>query len=157
MRLPRTPSGRRFVATLAAAALALAGMTAAATPARAQGDEFARILFGAVTLAIVGSVIANATQQRPAPPAPPVWHPRPPVHPPVVHPPVVQPRPPVQNWLPAHCEIRVGGRSYFGETCLMRAGFAQRLPPSCARQVQTHRGWRIAYDGQCLRQAGWRN
>jgi hypothetical protein len=143
-------AGRRFIATLAAAALALAGITATAAPARAQGDEFARILFGAAVLAIIGSAIANANQPRPVPPAP-VWNPRPPVHPPVVHPPVVKP------WLPAHCEMRVGGRAYFGEVCLTRAGFTHRLPQSCARQVQTNRGWRIAYDAQCLRQAGWRN
>jgi hypothetical protein len=142
---------RRLTATLAALALALAGMTATAMPARAQGDEFARILLGALTLAIIGSAIAGASQPKPVRP-PPVWGP-PVWGPPVVHP----PRPAPTTWLPAHCAIDIGGRTFFGEVCLNRAGFAHRLPQSCARQVHTPRGWRIAYDGHCLRQAGWRN
>ncbi len=160
--MPRTTTSapaRRLVGALAALAVALAGMTATAMPARAQGDDLLRLFLGAATIAIIGGAIAGATQ--PPPPAYPTYPPYPPrpVGPPVPPPPYHPPRPvpPPAAWIPAHCEIRVGGRSYFGDVCLARAGFGGRLPPACARQVQTPRGWRTAYDGACLRHYGWRN
>lgn len=75
---------RRFAATVAAAALALAGMTAAAVPARAaDNDALARILLGAGSVFIIANALDKekkrkraAQQQAHQPPQPDVgyWH-----------------------------------------------------------------------------------
>mgnify|MGYP005844907845 CR=1 FL=1 len=144
---------RRFTAAVAAAAIALAGLTATAAPARAQNNDAAKILFGITALAIIGAAIANANQPPPA--AQPVHPVRPPQHGHVQRPPhPVQPhrphRPAPTVYLPARCEIRTGQGSFYGARCLERSGYQGPLPQACARDIRTDRGWRIAYDGACL-------
>jgi hypothetical protein len=133
--MPKPTPARRFTAAVAAAAIALAGLTATAVPARAQNNDAAKILFGLTALAIIGAAIANANQP------PPAAHP---VHPVRPH----RPAPPVH--LPAHCEIRTGQGSFYGARCLLRAGYEGPLPQACARDIRTERGWRVVYDGACL-------
>jgi hypothetical protein len=147
--LKPTPA-RRFTAAVAAAAIALAGMTATAVPARAQNNDAAKILFGLTALAIIGAAIANANQPPPA--AHPVHPVRPPQHGHVQRPPhPVHPhRPAPAVHLPAHCEIRTGQGSFYGARCLLRAGYEGPLPQACARDIRTERGWRVVYDGACL-------
>jgi len=73
-----TPALRKIGIALGAAALALGTMTATALPARANGDDVARVLAGTAALVVLGS----ALQSRPAyhQPGPPVSRVRP-VHP----------------------------------------------------------------------------
>ncbi len=145
---PKPTAMRKFTTALSALALALAGMTAAAAPARAN-DDVAKLLFGAATLFIIGKAISDANAQQNRPPVA-QGHGRP-YSPGYGQGGQHRPRPAV---LPARCEIRIGrGQSYYGERCLQREGYNGRLPQQCATQIRTDRGTRIAYEATCLQNA----
>lgn len=154
LRTGRTSVARKLTTTISAVAIALAGMTAAAVPARANNDDIAKFLFGATTLFIIGSAIANGNRGHAQPQ---------PQRPVVVHPPrpphghghgYGQNRPPV---LPAACAISISGagHSYYGERCLRDNGVRVALPARCERTMRTNRGNRTVYEGQCLVNAGF--
>ena len=173
---------RKIATGLSALALALAAMTAAAVPARASNDDFAKFVLGATALVIIGKAISDKDKRRHAaqpvsppvyyhqPQRPPVYHhphqPRPPVYhhphrPPVANHPVHRPPHhgrPHQVHLPASCAIRIshGGPVYYSDACLRQNGLSQRLPNSCARTVRMQAGSRTVYDGACLQNAGYR-
>jgi hypothetical protein len=155
----RTPL-RRFTGAVAALALTLAGLTAAATPARANNDDLARFVIGATTLFIIGKAIQDSQRHQHRPP--PAYHPVKPVNPGHAHrpdyrPEVHRPHRPEPRYLPAACEIRVGrnGGSYYPERCLRREGVVAGLPQRCAVRIEGRNGTRIAYEGDCLRRAGF--
>lgn len=79
-----TPATRKITMALGAAALALGAMTATALPARANGDDVARIIAGTAALVIIGSALNKAGAQGHHHPGPPVSR--------------VQPVQPVQGW-----------------------------------------------------------
>ncbi len=137
--------------TLAAAVLSLAvaagGLTATATPARADTEDVLGVLAGLAALYAIGRVIHENRDRpqdvrSPGRPNPNAGH---------------GPR----RVAPARC-FRDGhdvhGNYYrgYGARCMQnnvrRPG---ALPPQCIRQVQTHRGWRNIYGGRCLAQNGW--
>jgi hypothetical protein len=74
------PALRRITATLGAAALALGAIAASSVPARANGDDLARVLAGTAALVIIGSAIKDANRHgHPATRVQPVspahgWH-----------------------------------------------------------------------------------
>ncbi len=143
---------RRFVATLAGAAVALGAMTAAAVPARASdGEDLAKALAAIAAVAIIAKAVEKdrAAAPRPDP---------------------VQ----VQGWgqghggkwdrgarrLPAQCAIEVQGRKrthvVYSENCLRRAGVEGRLPRYCQQDVRL-RGRHVAvFPEDCLLDAGFR-
>lgn len=66
-----------------------------------------------------------------------------------------------QQALPEQCLLRVetdrGSRLAYGSLCLDRTyKFANRLPASCETAVRTPRGIRTVYGARCLSQDGWR-
>lgn len=155
---PAVSPMRKLTSALAALALALAGLTAAAMPARAQSnDDLVKFLFGAAALAVIAKSLSDSDKRRQA--AVPV-HPVRPHYPPVQpqrphHPPAHAHRP---AHLPAACAIQAGGRGsavYYSERCLRGEGL-RRLPQSCARSLRTARGNQTVYDGACLQNAGYR-
>ncbi len=160
----------RFTATLAAAAIALTGLTA--TPAAAQDRDLARFLAGAALVAIIATAASRnrAEAERPR------------------HDRRYDNRyddrydsrrenrydnrkdrrygqPPYGNaWgrravLPASCAIEVRNRGrnemLYNPRCLERAGI-HRLPRQCERELRTNRGSRTVLSGPCLQQAGYR-
>lgn len=152
----RTSLARKLTSLGAALAIALAGMTAAAVPARAQNDDLAKILMGAAAVFIIGSAINNAGRAAPAPaPRHDVYrdtrredrrhddrHDR-------------RARVPT---LPQACAISVSGNPavYYGQRCLEREGLRAHLPQRCARTMNTNRGPRTVYEGRCMADAGFR-
>jgi hypothetical protein len=147
----------RFTAAVAAAALTLAGMTVAATPARAGNDELAKILLGATAIYIIGSAIENSNENgrsRASRGSGSYYggydydrdyghrgrrHARAPE-------------------VPAACAIDVRGRhsdTVYGARCLRRSGFNYHIPARCEVQVRGDHGRRTAYSGECLVRAGF--
>jgi hypothetical protein len=127
--------------------LALGALGGTAAPARADGQDVARILGGLVALYVIGRAIdeANARNDPPRHAPPPQAH-RPP-----------RPQPMVA---PARCFIEGHDRNgYFRgyvRRC-MQNNVAQpaRLPDQCLRRVTTQRGDRLIYGGRCLARNGW--
>jgi hypothetical protein len=157
IRIRRIPLVRKLTTTLSAVALALAGMTAVAVPARAN-DDLAKFLLGATAVVIIGSAIANSNRAHAQP------QPRHDVHKPQRRDDHARHgrddrnhghRAPV---LPAACAISISGHNslYFGARCLDRQGPRVAYPARCERTMNTHRGPRAIYDGQCLVNAGFR-
>ncbi len=149
---------RRLTATLAAGAVALGALAAGTSPANASDRDLLRFLAGAATIAIIAKAARDRDRGRaeaaPLPqPVRPGHQTRPGQHRPPQH---------AQVRLPAQCadRYRVRGQgvmTYYGERCLRRAGVDTRvLPNSCRQQVQTQSGPRLAYQGACLQQAGFR-
>lgn len=168
MAAPFTAATRRFIATLVAAVTALALMTAAAVPARAESeDNIARLRLSPAGIAIIGTA---TTQNRDGD----RYRDRHGDHRPPVVAPVHQPRYGHGNQrhrrddrhdnrrvrsLPAECAIQVQGRRHstvaYTEHCLRRNGIAHRLPQYCATEVRM-RGRRVtAYAQGCLLEAGF--
>lgn len=151
-------SARRFVATIAATATALALMTAAAVPARAdrQSDDFAKAVAAIAAIAVVGSTLTVKDDRRATVPYRPHGQPR-------YHEPTRRYTEPQryrrEAVLPRACAIEVRDRRYssiaYTESCLRRAGFDQRLPRRCEITVGHGRG-RTAYDENCLLNSGFR-
>jgi hypothetical protein len=148
----------RLTATLAAAAIALTGLTA--TPAVAQDRDLARFLAGAALVAIIATAASRNRAEAEAPrydrrygdnrrfgndrrygqhQRGHAWG-----------------RPAV---LPAACSIQVRNRGrnelLYNPRCLERAGI-HRLPRQCERELRTNRGSRTVLSGACLQQAGFR-
>lgn len=158
MAFLKTTAVRRFTATLVATATALALMTAAAVPARAdrQSDDFAKAAAAIAAIAIIGSTLNNNDDHRAKAPhraQTPIRH-----------------REPERRYsepqrhrreavLPRECAIEVRGRRHssiaYGEHCLRRSGLDRRLPRQCEISVGRGRG-RTAYDENCLLNSGFR-
>lgn len=59
--------------------------------------------------------------------------------------------------VPVSCLRNNGYDRYFGAHCLsQRMRNASRLPEQCRISVRTSRGWRSAYEADCLRRYGYR-
>jgi hypothetical protein len=121
----------QIISTLAAAAVALAGL--GATPARADDDDIARIIAGLMGIAILGAALNDRDDRRPV-----VTPPRPPVYPP-------ERRECLRKrWTPN------GWVSYYAQNCV--AGYNPRpvpQPPVCQRRVWTSHGWQWIADRGC--------
>ncbi len=159
---------RYFIAAVVTCSVIITAAFAA--PARAENNDLAKVLAGIAALAIVGKVIHdrkdkdhvthNYNTHKP--------------HNLNVHrhhnhnfhkPHGIKPKPlphrVSRRTLPAHCirhfETRHGkSRRVFGARCLDRNyRFAHQLPRNCARQIETHRGWRWVYGARCLRNNGY--
>lgn len=135
---------KRFIALVAAAAIAVTGFGAA--PARA--DDQAAAIAALLGLAVIGAVIADKRKDKKKA----VTHPAP----------ISRPLPPRVNrkLLPQHCLRSLatdrGQRRIFGQRCLNRNyKFADSLPRQCHRQVWTDRGWRAGFGARCLRKHGY--
>lgn len=161
---------RKFIASVLTAAVVIAGFNAA--PARADGRELAQAIAGIAAVAI----IANALDKSRKKDEPQVssrdtgqiagrqhgyvqpqhgWQgghhltPRP------------LPDRVARKALPAVCLQTVEDRrgravDVLGQRCLQN-NFrgARHLPQSCMVDIQSHRGWRNAYDARCLSRAGY--
>lgn len=118
-----TPATRKITMALGAAALALGAMTATALPARANGDDVAKIIAGTAALVIIGSALKAQGHAQHYQPGPPVSLPRP-VHPVQgwhkdrQHGGWHQPRPPQptphHGWAPqpGGCRVWINGQQY---------------------------------------------
>lgn len=166
---------RRFIATIAAASIAITAMGAA--PAFAGDRDTVRALAAILGVAVVGKIIHDNNKKKRAnhQPAPVYNHPRttPPRHypprgvqprhnPPRYHP---QPRPlprHVNNkLLPKQCfqsfDTRRGTIQMFGEHCLQRNyRHVKSLPQNCQYKFGTPNGLRSGFEARCLRDAGYR-
>lgn len=171
MALLKNPSIRRFTATLAATATALALMTAAAVPARAdtRSDDFAKALAALAAIAIVGSALSDRNDDRRD------------------HQVIVPQKPHGKKWshrgwddkewhhqkgyvkrkhrsreivLPAQCAVEIGGRRHssvvYPKRCLRRAGIEARLPRQCETYIRSRGRTRTAFDQNCLLDSGFR-
>ena len=143
---------RYFIAFIVSATVAVTAFGAA--PARAGDRDLARVLAGLAALAIIGKAIHDrnekdrATQNYIAPRQQ-----------------VITPRPlpnrVARKNLPAQCVREVHGnhgntRRVLSARCLERNyRYSSELPRSCARQIETQRGWRWAYGARCLRHNGY--
>jgi hypothetical protein len=132
MRFTLTTLRRSMTSTLAAAAVAVTGLTAA--PAQAN-DDVIKFLLGATALAIVVHGVKSGNAQ--------------------VHvPPVSTPR-----TLPAECretlQVRNRNVSVYNAQCLHNA-HVRNLPAQCHEVVRTNHGNRGIYRERCLQDAGWR-
>ena len=129
---------RRLTMIVGAAAIALAGLTAGARPAKAYVDDLLRFLAGAVIIAaIVNAVDDNHTPRY------------------------------IDRWvLPDSCleNMRVNHRTIpvYNGRCLNRGGY-NSLPNQCRRSFNVHGRNRVGYVAECLwesgfsREHGWRN
>lgn len=139
---------RRLVGAAATLALTLAGLTAAAMPARADNDDLAKALAAIAALAIIAKTIDdNDRGYRP----PPVYHPHPRPHP------VPEP---VRRVLPTACAIELNDRGdrdvWYLRPCLRDHGIRVDLPRRCEAEVRI-RGRKVgALRQDCLIDAGFR-
>lgn len=118
-----------------AGAVALAGVTATATPARSDADDLVRFLFGIAAAAVIIGAIDDRHRPRY-----------------------------IDRWtLPASCQetarVRRDGRwrnvAVYNARCLSRAGYSG-LPRRCHIDLRVERGHRASYVAQCLYRAGYR-
>lgn len=153
---------RRFIATIAAASIAITALGAA--PARADNKDLARALAAIAGIAIVGKIIHDKKKDKER--AATRKYPAPVYEAPRVRPRHVEPRPlprQVRNnkLLPSQCfrsyDTRQGTVRMFGNRCLQNNfRHANRLPQHCKVRVKTHNGKRTGYQARCLRDAGYR-
>ncbi|WP_071674405.1 hypothetical protein [Nioella nitratireducens] len=158
---------KRVAALGLAATIAVTGVAASSSPARADNDNLLRFLGGAAAIAIIaGAVEANRNTRHHGhtyvPAQPPVtrygygygYTPPPP-------PPVPVPLLPNRRLtLPGSCfnwfEGPNGRVRGFGAHCLYQHGNGYAsLPNSCRDEVFTYHGWRDVYDAQCLYRHGY--
>jgi hypothetical protein len=156
---------RRFIATIAAASLAITAM--GAIPAYAGDRDTARALAAILGVAIVGKVIHDNNKKKRAYQQPaPVRHPpratAPRHNPPRYNHPQPRPLPRHVNrkLLPQECfrsfETRQGKIRMFGERCLQQNfRHANQLPQHCHYKFGTPDGLRSGYEARCLRDAGY--
>ena len=143
---------RYFIAAIVTLTVIITGAFAA--PARANSDDLAKALAGIAALAIIGKVIHDRNKEDRVTRNFNTYQPQ-----------VIRPKPlpnrVVRKTLPAQCIRQVDTRHgktrrVLGARCLERNyRFANRLPRSCARQIETQRGWRWAYGARCLRNNGY--
>ena len=172
---------RRFIATIAAAAIALTAI--GSTPAFAQQyqDRTAQTIAALLGLAVVGTLIhknrEDKKERRQTYQPAPVHNPpqaytqrhQPPQaytqrhQPPVWNQPQPRPLPDRVNskLLPKQCfrsvDTRHGKVRMFGQRCLDKHyGFSNRLPRACHYTFRTHKGDRRGYEARCLRDHGYR-
>ena len=151
---------KTFIATVAAAAIAITGIGAA--PARAGNDEVGAALAALLGLAIVGAVIKEKRDDRKARSQVHVPQPRvQPGHPPRHVEPRPLPRRVNRKLLPQRCLFNLpndNGRyiQVFGQRCLNRH-YSQvaQLPQQCGRRVWTSRGAGFGYGARCLNKQGY--
>ncbi|MCX7558040.1 hypothetical protein OS190_00570 [Sulfitobacter sp. F26204] len=169
---------RKFIATVAAASIALTAL--GAFPVAAGERDTAKVIAAILGLAVVGKIIhdrnerkeeARHDSKRPIYRTPEYKKPvhrvpeyKKPVHQP---PRYTQPRPrPLpdrvnRKLLPQQClrsfETRQGRVRMFANQCLKRNyKFAHRLPQQCSYVFSTPRGDRRGYEARCLRDRGFR-
>lgn len=146
--------------SLAAASLAIAvaisGLAASTTEARADRDDLRTFLGAAAGIVILGSILDNRhSHTHHYAPAPVTRY----VVPPATHyvvPQVIVPR----LVAPSSCHRRFEGPNVdvraFGAHCLQQhVPHYAVLPNSCRERIFTYQGWRDVYDAQCLYSHGW--
>ncbi|MEW9919960.1 hypothetical protein AB2B41_10110 [Marimonas sp. MJW-29] len=163
---------RKFIATIAAASIALTAL--GAVPASAGERETARAIATILGLAVVGKLIHDRNERKKerrqeyhAPVydkhGPKVQHHTPRYTPPAYH--HFEPRPLPQRvnrkLLPQECfrsfDTRRGKVRMFPARCLQRNyAFADRLPRQCEYVFRTPNGDRRGYEARCLRDQGYR-
>ncbi len=141
------PLFRRLAGLSAAAAVGLAGITAGASPARAD-EDLTRFLAGAAGLVAIYAILDSNRRAQPAPPQRGRgWQQQ-------------QHRP--SAVLPARCAVEVrtrgqGRQVFYGERCLRQAGInTRRLPNRCEVTLRARQGQRSAFSEACLVRAGYR-
>lgn len=150
-----------FIGIITAATMIITGLNAA--PARAGGDDIAKILVGATALFIVGSAInsSNKARRSQSGKSYTVYTNKPAAH---SHIPTghshYQPVTVVKR-LPSSClrnyRTSEGKHSYFTPGCLQkRYRQVSSLPQNCNLRVWTVQGLRNLYSPSCLRSAGFR-
>ncbi|MEP2891704.1 hypothetical protein [Tateyamaria sp.] len=156
---------RPFIATIAAAAIAITGFSAA--PARASDNDAAKALAIVLGLAVAGAVIHKRNDDKKARRESYTHKPVPQTHKRTVSPQRkhVQPRPLPskvnRKLLPKGClsNLRTDrGRHIqaFGQNCLSRNyKFSSSLPQHCGQRVRTRHGAGYAYEAQCLSRQGY--
>jgi len=165
---------RRFIATIAAASIALTALGSA--PAVAGNDQTARTIATILGLAAIGAIVHDKRKDRKKErqvhrhkPAPVYKQPKGHIKQHRSHTPprytVPKPRPLPQRasrkLLPQHClrsfETHRGKVRMFGARCLnKRFDFAHRLPRECEYVFNTPRGDRRGFEARCLRDRGYR-
>lgn len=168
-----------FANVATAAAVALAAVTAGPAPARADEKDMLKALAGIAAVAIVAGALSQhnrgafaRSEPIPAPRNPGVpawqadhadwqrgWH---------------GSRGGNDRWspdwsynrdargglrLPATCAVEIDGRrptTLYPDTCLRREGFRAPLPQVCAQEIRSRDWSGRVYDGDCLREAGFR-
>ena len=141
---------RKFIVTVLALSVAITGFNAA--PARANGEDLAKILAGVAVLGIIGAAIHERKKdrrERPHVDPIPDRHPRP--LPPRLH----------RYDLPAQCLSTVRRRGHhqelLGARCLRRNyDHFRELPQACYTEVETRHDQARGYEPRCLRQYGYR-
>lgn len=140
---------KRMIALTAAAALALTAVTA--TPAAAWGKSEQKALGAIVGLAILGTILNEASKGNARPAPPPTYRPAPP------SPPRWEDR---TTWLPGSClrEVRLssGKHDVLSAQCLRDEGVTARLPSSCSFEIRTDWGTQKVYGTACLADNGFR-
>jgi hypothetical protein len=176
---------RKFIATIAALAIAVTAFGAA--PARADDRDTARILATILGAAVVGKIIYDRNKRKQRSnyerrQEQPVYKPR------RNHAPRVAKKPPAERYrpaprytelprhapeprplprrvdrklLPGECfrsyETYDGRVRMFGRRCLQENyRFAHRLPKYCMTDIATNDGRRRGYEARCLRAEGYR-
>ena len=137
-----TISGRRLASMMTGGAIALALALGAALPAKAEKDDLAKALLGALVVGVIVNELADKPKAgRPAPPA-------------------NKPQPVGSNRVPAVCAITIDGAArsvtLYPESCLRREGINRQLPRTCATQASIFGRADRVYSTQCLRDAGFR-
>lgn len=147
---------RSFIATVAAVAIAITGISA--VPARADDRDVAKALAIVLGLAVVGTAISKRNDDKKAhkkvytQKAQPRVHKR---HAKPTH------RRVNRKLLPQQClhNLRTDrGKSIqaFGQRCLSRNyAFTDSLPRQCERRVRTRNGAGYAYGARCLDRQGY--
>ncbi len=146
---------RKTTALLPAIALALAGIAAPAPLRASSGDDLARFLAGAAVIAIIAKGLHDREKRKAQAAEPPRHdrgrgHGRGHGH--------AQPQ-----TLPQHCAVQYrirggGSQTFYLADCMARSGVRLRqLPQHCSHELRTRQGRQTAYQGACLRQAGYRS
>ncbi|MEM9551936.1 MAG: hypothetical protein AAGA05_12220 [Pseudomonadota bacterium] len=150
---------RKFIALIVSTAIAITAFGTA--PARAQGEDVAKIIAGLAALALIARAVEKANDDDDDRSDRHVTHnhynykrrstpnPRP------------LPKAVSNRVLPAECLRRVDNRSgryrILGRECISnRWGNPDRLPSACAARISTSDGLRRGYRPQCLRNHGYR-
>lgn len=156
---------RRFIATIAAASIAITAI--GAVPAHAGDRDTVRALAAILGVAVVGKIIHDNNKKKRANHQPaPVYNPpytAPPRHNPPRYNPQPRPLPRHVNrkLLPKQCfqsfDTRRGKIQMFGERCLQNNfRHVKSLPRNCQYKFGTPNGLRSGYEARCLRDAGYR-
>lgn len=161
---------RKLISLTAAAAIATAGLSA---PARADGEDIAKIIAGIALLGIIAKAVEDDDRDVAPPPTryptygytPPRYAPPryvPPRYIPPRHVPARPVPPRVTRYdLPGAClrsyEVNRKTIRLFGANCLRKNyAYASSLPYACQFQFSTRQGSHTGYEPLCLRERGYR-